>query len=767
MNNISKLLLKLIIIVLLSSYNIYNVTKKMPYEKKLISPSAKIELPELKDGYNKKHLNFLRESAAECTLFLNKNEEFPINNPGSVLLLGYGARNTIKGGTGSGDVVSKFTTFEEGLESVGFKITTKNWLNQEKYPLSKEHNTVKADIAIYVLSRNSGEGMDREISKGDVLLTDEEINDILFLNKNYKKFMLVLNTCGVVDLSPVSKVSNILLISQLGSVVGDILGDIILGKSNPSGKLATTWTKIEDYTFIYEFGDNDDTNYIEGVYVGYRFFNSVGIKPLYPFGFGKSYTLFDISKISLTNAKDKINIKVKVKNIGKFPGKEVIQVYVSPSQNNENKPYQSLVSFKKTPNINPSDGIELDLSFKLKSIARYDVKKASYILDKGNYIIRVGNSSEDTKIYGYIELDEDITTEILKNINSGYSTGFKDFNPKIILKDEIKNVQKIKLTKNDFELKKVDYNYEANINKDLLKIKDSDLAYLCIGDFSDIDERLSGIGGLTAKNVKGIKNYIRMADGPAGLRLTNYLDNKNSQAYTTAIPIATALAQTFNTDLLEKIGDLIASEMDIYNIQLWLAPALNIHRNILCGRNFEYFSEDPLISGKMAAALTRGVQSHKNRGTTIKHLTANNQETKKYNNNSNMSERTLREIYLKGFQIAIEDTQPSAVMTSYNLLNGMHTSENKDLLINVVRNEWNFKGLIMSDWSMSELNELGEKYRKQNIFGIIKGGNNIMMPGSDIDYSILINKLSEKLITRDDLLHCASKVYETIELLNK
>jgi len=353
----------------------------------------------------------------------------------------------------------------------------------------------------------------------------------------------------------------------------------------------------------------------------------------------------------------------------------------------------------------------------------------------------------------------------LKNINSGYSTGFKDFNPKIILKDEIKNVQKIKLTKNDFELKKVDYNYEAHINKDLLKIKDSDLAYLCIGDFSDINEKLSGVS-LTAKNVKEIKNYIRMADGPAGLRLTNFLD-KSSKAYTTAIPIATALAQTFNTDLLEKIGDLIASEMDIYNIQLWLAPALNIHRNILCGRNFEYFSEDPLISGKMAAALIRGVQSHKNRGATIKHLTANNQETKKFNNNSNMSERTLREIYLKGFQIAIEDSQPSAIMTSYNLLNGIHTSENKDLLINVVRNEWNFKGLIMSDWSISGLNEHGGKYRKQNIFGIIKGGNNIMMPGSDIDYSILIDKLNEKLITREDLLQCSSKVYETINALNK
>ena len=186
-----RLLLKTgIIIVLLLSHKIDNATEKMPEEEKFVYTSKKIELHESKDGYNKKHLNFLRESAPECILFLNKNEEFPINKPCNVLLLGYGARNTIKGGTGSGEVASKFTTFEEGLENAGFKITNKDLLNQEKYSFSKEHIDANSDIALYVLSRNSGEEMDREISKGDILLTDEEINDILFLNKNYKKCKL-------------------------------------------------------------------------------------------------------------------------------------------------------------------------------------------------------------------------------------------------------------------------------------------------------------------------------------------------------------------------------------------------------------------------------------------------------------------------------------------------------------------------------------------------------------------------------------------------
>ena len=207
--------------------------------------------------------------------------------------------------------------------------------------------------------------------------------------------------------------------------------------------------------------------------------------------------------------------------------------------------------------------------------------------------------------------------------------------------------------------------------------------------------------------------------------------------------------------------------MEIFDIHLWLAPGLNIHRNILCGRNFEYFSEDPFLSGKLAAAITRGVQSHKNRGTTIKHFAGNNQEFNRGNNNSKMSERTLREIYLKGFQIAIKESSPYALMTSYNLINGIHTSQNSQLLINVLRNEWKYKGLVMTDWSHSYHTEYqASKYPPQNAFDIIKGGVNVMMPGGQNDYDLIIEKLEGELLTRDDLLQCASKVYEITELLN-
>ena len=241
----------------------------------------------------------------------------------------------------------------------------------------------------------------------------------------------------------------------MGVVTGDILADIILGKQNPSGKLTTTWASIPDYKFLKEFGSLDETDYVEGVYVGYRYFDSIGVKPLYPFGYGLSYTHFEISKISLTNQKDEIKIKVKVKNKGKYSGKEVVQVYVSPSQENADKPYQSLVAFAKTPLISKSKEVEMTLSFKLRNVARYDAKEANYLLDKGSYIIRVGNSSNCTKVFGYIELKEDIVTEELQNLNC--FPDFEDFKPDIVYNDDLKNVQKITLTKNDFYIKRVEY----------------------------------------------------------------------------------------------------------------------------------------------------------------------------------------------------------------------------------------------------------------------------------------------------------------------
>ena len=426
----------------------------------------------------------------------------------------------------------------------------------------------------------------------------------------------------------------------------------------------------------------------------------------------------------------------------------------------------------------------------------------------------MGNSSKNTEVYGYIELKEDIILEQLKNIVT--KPEFEDFKPNnIIYNENLNNYKSIILTKDDFTFRKINYTYIASVSTKLLNSSDNDLINMCLGNYKEnntefFNEREQGFAGTTTKKIKSQKNYLTMADGPAGLRLSkaygidekgffhrmdenlveansyryfmnqkNIILMKNTTAninmtqykkiefqYPIAIPIETALAQSFNLNLVKNIGKIISKQMKKFNVDIWLAPALNIHRNILCGRNFEYFSEDPYVSGMMAGALVQGVQSLKKKGATIKHYAANNQEFNRLNSNSQISERALREIYLRGFKIAIEKSNPLGLMTSYNLLNGFHTSENFNLIIDVLRNEWNYKGLIMTDWSVSGRKQfLKSKYPAQNAYNIIKAGVDIMMPGNRRDYLILEKKWNETLLKKEDLLRCAGKVYEITKLI--
>ena len=441
--------------------------------------------------YEIKHIEVMRNNSAECTLFLKKDSNFPLKNPGKVVLIGAGARGTTKGGTGSGDVESRYyTTCEDGLKNAGFDIVSTDWLDKfpefkkarrkdfveyikriaEKYDSNAGYISFgaveperdydlplefsDAEAAFYVVRRNSGEGEDRRLVKGDIYLTNSEIKDILYLNEKYEKFMLVLNVAGVVDLTPVKNVKNILLLSQLGVVTGDIFADIVLGKVNPSGKLSSTWASVKDYKYIEEFGGIDNTRYLEGVYVGYRFFDSANIKPLFPFGYGLSYTDFKIEYLGIKNEKDKFTLRSRVTNVGSMEGKEVVQIYLSPSQNNKDKPYQTLAAFKKTPLLKPQDSIELNITFKFSDNARYDEETAQYILDRGYYIIRMGNSANRTIEVAYITLPEDVATEVLKNV--GGKPDFKDFKPKEIkYEEDLNDLEEIVLEKKDFNKKEL------------------------------------------------------------------------------------------------------------------------------------------------------------------------------------------------------------------------------------------------------------------------------------------------------------------------
>lgn len=801
--------------------------------------------------YERKHLEQLRSSLGECCVLLKKNGEFPLDKPGKIAAYGSGVRGTIKGGTGSGEVNSRyFITVEQGLKDAGFAITTESWLTAyEKVeaeakkaffkeikararanhtnPImegmgavmrSPEYNLPldgEGDAAIYVVSRISGEGNDRRAEAGDVLLTASEQRDILALNEKYEKFMLVLNVGGPVDLTPVQEVGNILVLSQLGVETGAALADILLGKAYPSGKLTTTWTTWTDYCDIGDFGEKDDTDYNEGIYVGYRYFDSVGKKALFPFGYGLGYTDFGISDTQISVNGEKVTVTATVKNQGFHAGKEVLQVYVSSPQGELDKPYQALAAFGKTVELQQGSEEQVVVSFPLSELASYDAKRAAYLLEKGNYIIRVGNSSVNTSVCGVISLEETVVTAQLKNTCG--EPEFTDWKPEKVCEEVLPaNVVKITVRAEDIPQSKASYDRTCEIEDTVKSLSDEQLAYANIGAFTkgggiasiigNASQSVAGAAGETTAMLKdaGFAGII-LADGPAGLRLSPkfYRDEKGchgigagmpatmleflpkpiawflgrppkikkgveiKEQYATAIPIGTALAQSWNLDFAKRCGDIVGAEMERFGVHLWLAPALNIHRSILCGRNFEYFSEDPLISGRFAAAITNGVQAHPGCGTTIKHYAANNQETCRYSNNSGVSERATREIYLKGFEICVKESQPLALMTSYNLLNGVHTSERRDLTEDILRCEWGYEGIVMTDWVISVMLSGKQKYAGPNAGKVAAAGGDVFMPGCQKDYEEVVTALQDGTLSREQLEINASRIFRMAKKLVK
>ena len=805
------------------------------------------------NSYEKDNIERLRPYLAECTVLLKKNGAFPLDGPCRICAAGSGVRDTVKGGTGSGEVNSRyFVNIEQGLNEAGFTVTNPFWsdmyepfkenarreflkgikkkarrektsiisasmgavMKQPEYIIPLDYS---ADVAVYVVSRISGEGNDRLAEKGDFMLTDSEVRDILALNEHYEKFMLVINAGGPVDLSPVMEVGNILVLSQLGVETGAALADILLGKAYPSGKLATTWAAVEDQCTAGDFGGRDDTRYREGIYVGYRFFDTFGLDVLFPFGYGLGYTDFSVGKATVKVNGPEVEVSARITNKGKFKGKETLQVYVSCPQGKLDRELKSLAGFAKTDELDPKKSQTVKVRFDIRDLAGFDTKSASYILEKGGYVVLAGADSANARPAAVLTLDEDFTALKTERFFDG-----ADFNDLRGFASDDFGTDKVPVIGLDLSgciseslRERNSHEMEALVPAGLTA---KELAVLNVGDFkakglsiaSVIGEASMGVAGAAGESCrrymnKGVDSIV-MADGPAGVRISKryYEDAKGKHSigstlpetmldmlpkivkmlldrepkakkgrifreqYCTAIPIATAIAQSWNTDFAEVCGDIVGSEMDIFDVDLWLAPALNIHRNVLCGRNFEYFSEDPLISGKFAAALTRGVQKHPGRGVTIKHYAANNQETNRYANNSIISERALREIYLRGFGICIRESDPMAVMTSYNLLNGEHTSESRELA-EVLFREFGFDGLIMTDWVVGGdmLLMKGSKYGTPDAAKVAAAGCSLFMPGNKGDYDQIIKGLRKGTVSEQQLRENAGRIMHVIDRLGK
>ena len=590
---------------------------------------------------------------------------------------------------------------------------------------------------------------------------------------------------------------------------GDALVEVLNGTVNPSGKLTDTWpVNFDDNPSSAGFANEDKNNaqelYNDDIFVGYRYYDTFGKDVSYEFGYGGSYTTFAMQTQSVTADKDKVTVKVKVKNTGSVSGKEVAEVYFSAPEGNLDKPYQELAGYAKTDELAPGESQVLTITYDTTEMGSYDTDKAAYVMEDGDYIIRVGNSSRNTHVAGKISVAEDTITEQYSNLMvpvkdnpnvaddekyptlepmttegatpitydgeadeiAAASTIAVDFTgykaPEIIKENEDVDVYVSNTTQTEYliaenkdgatgEISRVEKgnanssDYTVTYNEHVKKfdgdfskatLMDVKLKKLSIEQFVSAlsleelaelvnghsgDATVRGVAGSTWRNdTKGI-TPVNLSDGPAGLRITQkYKDGDQTYyQYATAWPIGTLLAQTWDTDQIYAYGEGVGEEMEEFGIGCWLAPGMNIHRNALCGRNFEYYSEDPVVVGITGTAATLGVQSNKGVGVTIKHYALNSQETNRNSENNTVSERAIREIYLKGFEAVVKQAQPMAIMTSYNQNNGRPAADDYDLCTAFARDEWGFQGMIMTDWGGGQSVPMYEMH----------AGNDLVCPG--------------------------------------
>lgn len=789
-----------------------------------------------------------------------------------------------------------------------------------------------AKTAVYVISRVAGEGSDRYLAKGDYYLTDHELEDIRVLATLVEKIVIVINAGAPIDLTVLEampEVKAILFMGQAGEEGGNACARILLGFVNPSAKLTATWARrYMDYPGAMEFSDVraqlDEDNaygaasscdgravagnvsdggemagtdgasqgkkaaaetidrdallarsrYEEGIYVGYRYFDSFGVAPRYHFGHGLSYTSFVLTAEAPRAAADGLYIPVTVENTGNpYAGKEVVQVYAACPQpavisgedgvkaaasgetaetlagdagnggagvkasaqaKVEAKEYKRLVAFRKTRLLAPGEQETMTLHVDGRALASfrtdYDAAHGAWVIEAGRYAIFVGSSSEESRLQlaGVVEVAEEKVLEIVPHICPVKDADFHECAAPVeslrrktqawsdtwaTMKQAAQQGKRIaglcgKLGWTQalgetvwapgedpvFRNAQDDLDRMAHAIASALEVKD--LIPLLMGEFDmhasalgSAGQRVPGTAGETSRSLEELLHVpgISMADGPAGLRLSrSYLVERATgeklstgieanfengffasepaepekyerwYQFTTAWPVGTNLAQTWNEELLGAVGRATGIEMEEFHVAWWLAPGMNIQRNPLNGRNFEYYSEDPLLSGKMAAAITKGVQTLPGVGTTVKHFACNNQENNRMGVDAVVSERALREIYLRGFEIAIKESQPMCIMTSYNEINGVHSANNADLCTEIARREWHFQGVIMTDWATTL------DFGGADAAGCVAAGNDLIMPGATSDLENIEQAYAEGRLSEADIRSCAERVLNIV-----
>ncbi len=782
-------------------------------------------------------------AALESFVLLKNNGALPLEG-NEVALFGTGASHTIKGGTGSGETNNRHSvSIYEGLERAGVKISSRKWIEEyiayekkaheqwirdntgmpsEKslsntYTLPAGRMICENDLegsdrktAVYVVSRQSGEAADKKIGKGDFDLLPNEIYDINFLYRHFKKVVLVINSGASMDLTPVDHMDlTIVFFGQAGQEGGRAFADVLTGKAYFSGKLTNTWARqYADIPFGSEFsylnGDLKNEYYKEGIYVGYRYFDSFGVEPRFRFGYGLSYTTFSLGLINAKLEGHEVELVVNVTNTGNLTGKETVQVYASLPAGKLDKEYQRLVAFAKTDELKAGYEQNMRICFDVKRLASYDESTASYILEKGDYVIKAGNASDNNTPVFVITVEEEIVLSRHDNILPA-DTSFEELKSTGSPSYDLTGLERAVLRKESIITEEYHYGKperysDEKVDGILSKLDEKDMVDLCmgIGSLGMMDTSAfctPGVAGKTTSKLmeKGLLS-VTLADGPTGLRLVRksavspkgairmfkgeyllgFMETMPDLAlafikprkgdivfyqYATAFPIGTNLAQTWNEKLVQEVGGAVSKEMNKFNVTYWLAPGMNIQRNPLCGRNFEYYSEDPVLSGRISAAMTRGVQEMEGNYTTVKHFACNNAEDNRQFSNSHVSERALREIYLKGFEINIKEAGSKSVMTSYNMINGVYTPDSFDLCTKVLRNEWGFEGVVMTDWSSTRKGQ-------GNSAVAVSNGNDMIMPGDKGERKDLMKGVKSGTVSSDDLKRAAANIIRSIVYSN-
>ena len=760
-----------------------------------------------------------RAVAAEGIVLLKNDGVLPIKDTDEVAVFGRTQYNYFCVGYGSGgDVKAPYkVSFADGLKRCD-KIKVNAYLDDiyskwcasnvpdegfwghwpycfKEMPLTDEivgKARETSNVAIVVIGRAAGEDREQKIKGGSFLLSNSELKMIDIVRKHFEKVVIVLDTGNIIEFDDIEifgdTISAVVLAWQGGMESGNALCDVLCGKVNPSGRLTDSIArKYTFYPSATDFGNKKFNNYSEDIFVGYRYFESFAKNEvLYPFGYGLSYTTFDISA-SLEKIDDGVKIVATVKNTGSVAGKTVVQAYACAPQHVMVKPSRELKAFAKTRLLQPGEEQTVEMRIDEYALSSYDDEgltgyKACWVMEDGEYEFFVGENVRDAASVGKVYFDKKMIKEchtacspqsdlrVLESYGSllddeeTYATvtqfdtfeSFESYVSEMTAEDALAYMENLenKLRSYDWKMrvkhaesgylkeriernmpKEIAQNTDLKISFDDVKrgiasvddfvstLTDEELETLCHGDLrmnSPLGARgnAGAFGGISESlKAKGVPNAIT-TDGPSGIRLC---------AKASLLPCGSAIASSWNEELAEKLYSLVALEMKDKGSDVLLAPGINIHRNVLCGRNFEYLSEDPYLTGKMASAIVKGIQAEGG-ASCVKHFACNNQERARYINDSRVSERALREIYIKGFEICVKEANPKAIMTSYNKINGVYSYHNYDLCTTILRGEWGYKNLVMTDWWTRKAENPDFKGVDDNAYRV-RAQVDVLMPG--------------------------------------